>query len=212
MQAYLDDYAYLADALLELLQTRWRSSDLRFARELTDVVLSQFEDRERGGFFFTANDHEQLIHRSKSYSDDALPSGNGVVASVLCRMGCLLGETSYLDAAERALKAAWPSLLEFPQAHMSCLSALEDFTNTLQVLIIRGDAATTQRWARELGALYAPMRMVFAIPDQADDLPDSIKAKSGNGEPRVYVCTGMSCSVPMSDLAEVSRALKLMIA
>ena len=116
LPAYLDDYAFLVDALLELLQTRWRSSDLAFARELTDAVLSRFEDTAQGGFFFTAIDHEQLIHRSKSYSDDALPSGNGVFASVLCRLGVLLGDMTYLNAAERTLRAAWPSLLEYPQA------------------------------------------------------------------------------------------------
>src|SRR6202034_2938246 len=76
LPAYLDDYAFLADALLELLQTRWRSSDLQFARQLTEVLLSQFEDPQSGGFFFTAADHEQLLHRSKTYADDALPSGN----------------------------------------------------------------------------------------------------------------------------------------
>src|SRR5277367_4086092 len=70
LPAYLDDYAFLADALLELLQTRWRSSDLQFARQLTEVLLSQFEDPQNGGFFFTAADHEQLIHRSKTFSDD----------------------------------------------------------------------------------------------------------------------------------------------
>ncbi len=94
LPAYLDDYAFLADALLELLQTRWRSSDLDFAQQLADVLLAQFEDSQAGGFFFTAREHEPLIHRSKTYADDSLPSGNGVAASVLCRLGILLGETS----------------------------------------------------------------------------------------------------------------------
>ena len=58
LPAYLDDYAFLADALLELLQTRWRSSDLEFARQLAEVLLAQFEDADSGGFFFTAGDHE----------------------------------------------------------------------------------------------------------------------------------------------------------
>ncbi|HEY2145021.1 MAG TPA: thioredoxin domain-containing protein, partial [Steroidobacteraceae bacterium] len=61
LPAYLDDYAFLVDALLELLQTRWRSSDLAFARQLADVLLAQFENSDDGGFFFTAKDHEALI-------------------------------------------------------------------------------------------------------------------------------------------------------
>ena len=105
------------------------------------MLLSQFEDAGAGGFFFTAADHERLIHRSKTFSDDALPSGNGVAASVLCRLGYLLGELPYLDAAERTLRAGWPMLQQYPQAHMSMLNALEDFLAPPQILIIRGDAA-----------------------------------------------------------------------
>ena len=122
-------------------------SDLEFARQLTDVLLSQFEDADAGGFYFTAADHEQLIHRSKSFSDDSVPAGNGVAASVLCRLGYLLGELRYLDAAERTLRAGWSMLQQYPQAHMSMVNALEDFLGPMQIVIIRGDAAQLH-WAR----------------------------------------------------------------
>jgi uncharacterized protein YyaL (SSP411 family) len=72
LQAYLDDYAFLAEALLELLQTRWRSGDLEFARALVEVMLAKFEDPDAGGFYFTASDHERLIHRSKSFGDESV--------------------------------------------------------------------------------------------------------------------------------------------
>ena len=147
LSAYLDDYAFLADALLELLQSRWRSSDLQFAVALVEVLLAQFQDPD-GGFYFTAADHEKLIHRSKSFGDESLPSGNGVAASVLCRLGYLLGEPRYLEAAERTLMAASASLLEHPQSHMSLLNALEDFLASTQIVIIRGAADA----ARALGA------------------------------------------------------------
>ena len=67
---------------LRLLQTRWRADWLEFAVEIADALLERFEDRERGGFWFTAHDHEALMHRSKSFSDDSLPAGNGVAAHV----------------------------------------------------------------------------------------------------------------------------------
>jgi uncharacterized protein len=206
LPAYLDDYAFLADALLELLQTRWRSVDLEFACELMDVLLSQFEDPE-GGFFFTAKDHEQLIHRTKTYGDESVPSGNGAAASVLCRLGLLLGDMAYMDAAERTLKAAWSSLQEYPQAHMSLLNALEDFLAATQVLVIRGDADNAARWARELGALYAPTRMIFAIPSDAAGLPPALAEKRPQAQIAAYLCTGMSCSAPMADLQEVLREM-----
>ena len=77
LQAYLDDYAFLADALIELLQTRWRVRDLVFAQALVEVMMAFYADAESGGFFFTASDHERLIHRSKTFSDESIPSGNG---------------------------------------------------------------------------------------------------------------------------------------
>ncbi|MEP6545902.1 MAG: thioredoxin domain-containing protein [Gammaproteobacteria bacterium] len=211
LPAYLDDYAFLIDALLELLQTRWRSKDLEFAIRLTEVLLAQFEDHQSGGFFFTAADHEQLIHRSKTFSDDSMPSGNGVAASVLCRLGYLLGELRYLAAAERTLQAGWPLLQQYPQAHMSLLNALDDFLASTQILIIRGDAAGAARWSAEIGALYAPGRMIFAIPRDADGLPPALAAKSPVTGTVAYVCTGMTCSAPISDLGALARELALRI-
>jgi uncharacterized protein len=209
LPAYLDDYAFLADALLELLQTRWRSRDLQFAQQLTEVLLSQFEDPKAGGFFFTALDHEQLIHRSKTFSDDSLPSGNGVAASVLCRLGYLLGEIPYLDAGTRTLRAGWTMLQHYPQAHMSLLNALEDFLASTQILIIRGDSPQIEHWAAEMGALYAPTRMIFAIPRDAADLPPALEAKRATDSTVAYVCTGMTCSAPFTNLGEIARELTL---
>jgi uncharacterized protein YyaL (SSP411 family) len=207
LPAYLDDYAFLADALLELLQSRWRSTDLDFAQALVEVLLTRFEDTARGGFYFTASDHEQLIHRSKTFGDDSTPSGNGVAASVLCRMGYLLGEIRYLNAAERALKAAWTGMVEFPQAHMSMLNALEDFLTSTQILIIRGDAAESERWARSLGALYAPTRMIFAIPRDAAGLPNTLAEKRASPDTTAYLCTGMTCSAPLTNFGELAHKL-----
>jgi uncharacterized protein YyaL (SSP411 family) len=207
LPAYLDDYAFLADALLELLQTRWRSSDLRLARQLADVLLSQFEDPGGGGFFFTAKDHELLIHRSKTYADESVPSGNGVAAAVLCRLGFLLGELRYLDAAQRALQAAWGGLREYPQAHMGLINALEDLLAPAQILIIRGDEASTLRWSSELQALYAPTRMIFAIPSAAEGLPPALAAKRALDGTVAYLCTGMTCSAPMGNLREIAAEL-----
>jgi uncharacterized protein YyaL (SSP411 family) len=211
LAAYLDDYVFLADALLELLQTRWRGSDLEFARQLTDVVLSHFEDPKAGGFFFTAADHEQLIHRGKTYSDDSIPSGNGVAASVLSRLGYLLGEIPYLDAAERTLRAGWPMLQQYPQAHMSLVNALEDFLASTQIVILRGDAPEVARWSATLSSVYAPTRMIFAIPRDAAELPPALAAKQATAGTVAYVCAGMTCSAPISDLNEIARGLTLRV-
>jgi uncharacterized protein YyaL (SSP411 family) len=203
---YLDDYAFLVDALLELLQSRWRSGDLAFAQALVEVMLDKFQDPD-GGFFFTASDHERLFHRSKSWDDDSLPSGNGVAAQVLCRLGYLLGELRYIEAAERTLVAASAAMPPHPRSMMSLMNALDDFLTSTQIIIIRGAPADAERWAREVGAVYAPSRMIFAIPNDAADLPPALATKAGGPDTTAYVCTGMTCAAPVADLRTLAAAL-----
>ncbi len=160
----------LADAVLELQQVRFRGEELGFA-QLLEVVLAHFSDSAAGGFYFTSDDHETLIHRSKSFSDDATPAGNGIAACVLQRLGHLLGEPRYLAAAERTLRAAWPALLSHPHAHTTLLTALEELLHPPAVVIIRGAPALIEAWRTELAKLYAPGRLVLAIPADVPDLP-----------------------------------------
>jgi len=197
LNAYLDDYAFLLDALLELLQTRWRTDDLSFAIELADALLAQFEDTDQGGFWFTAHDHEQLIQRIKTYADDALPNGNGVAAFALQRLGYLLGETRYLDAAERALKNAWAGINQSPMAHCAMLKALEEYLDAPQTVIIRGAERALAKLQGELGHRYQPRRQVFFIPDTIPDLPDMLAAKTPQQQVVAYRCKGMSCAPPV---------------
>jgi uncharacterized protein len=205
LNAYLDDYAFLADALLELLQARWRDRDLEFARSLAEAILERFADSQGGGFYFTASDHERLIHRSKSFSDESIPAGNAVAAGVLCRLGFLLGVPRYRAAAERALRAGFPAMREYPEGHMSLSAVLEDYLKPLEILILRGPEAP--RWQHALVSRYAPSRMVFAIPNDTPELPASIAAKRPQGQAVAYLCSGTSCSAPFTRLEELERAL-----
>ena len=205
LNAYLDDYAYLANALIEMLQVRWREDDVRWLREVLDAMLQHFEDRELGGFFFTSDDHETLIHRSKSFSDDAIPAGNGIAAGVLIRAGYLLGETRWLEAAERTLRAAWPAMNRYPHGHMSLLEALDEYLNPPEIVIVREHSAERGSWQRELGRLYAPRRLVFTIPADAQGLDPALADKKAGPATRAYVCRGSSCSPPVESLPDLVR-------
>jgi uncharacterized protein YyaL (SSP411 family) len=204
LNAYLDDYAYLANALLEMLQLRWRNDDAAWLREILDAMLKHFEDAELGGFFFTSDDHETLIHRSKSFSDDAIPAGNGIAARALIRAGYLLGETRWLEAGERTLRAGWLAINRFPHGHMSLLEALAEYLDPPEIVIIR-ETADPGAWQRELGRLYAPHRMVFSVPANLDGLDPAIADKKGGGANRAYVCRGSTCSAPVESLADLIR-------
>jgi uncharacterized protein YyaL (SSP411 family) len=204
LNAYLDDHAYLANALLEMLQLRWRNEDAAWLREILDTMLEHFEDAELGGFFFTSDDHETLIHRSKTFSDDAIPAGNGIAARVLIRAGYLLGETRWLTAAERTLRAAWLALNRFPHGHMSLLEALAEYLNPPEIVIIR-ETADAGGWQRELGKLYAPHRLVFSIPAALTELDVAIAEKKAGSASRAYICRGSTCSAPVESLADLIR-------
>jgi uncharacterized protein YyaL (SSP411 family) len=207
LPAYLDDYVFLAEAILELATVRFDAEELRFGAELLDVVLENFADRERGGFYFTAAGHEALIARPKSFGDEALPAGNGIAAVVLQRYGFLLGETRYLDAAEATLRAAWAPLQEYPPGHASLLQALEEMLQPPVIVILRGPAELIEGWRRELAPMYAPRRIVLAIPADCAGLPPAIAAKPPLAGGVAYVCRGSQCSAPLTSLAELAAAL-----
>ena len=209
LNAYLDDYAFLADAILELQQTRFRADELQFARALLEVVLAHFTDDAAGGFFFTSDDHEALMHRSKSFGDDATPAGNGIAVFVLQRMGYLLGETRYLDAAERTLRAAWAAMEKHPHAHTSLLTALEEHLHPPETIILRGEASQIDGWRRDLAKLYAPRRMIFAVPTDTVGLPEALADKAPRGSAVAYVCQGSTCSAPIEGLSELVDRLRL---
>jgi uncharacterized protein YyaL (SSP411 family) len=207
LAAYLDDYAFLAAAILELQAVRFRADELGFAVALAEALLAQFEDAEAGGFHFTATDHERLICRPKIIGDDALPAGNAVATAVLLRLGYLLGEPRYLAAAERALRAAWAALLKYPTAHAATLQALEEYLAPPEIVILRGPDALIEFWRRELAAVYAPHRLVLAIPENATGLPAALASKPPRSAGVAYVCRGSSCTEPLDDFTALAREL-----
>ena len=201
--AYLDDYAFLADGLLELLQVRWRSEDLALACELADVMLARFAD-PRGGFYFTADDHEALIHRPKALADEATPSGNGVAVRVLVCLGSLLGETRYLAAARRTLAAAWPMLERLPEAHGTLLHNLELTLDEPETIIIRAHSMDEIReWKDRVDAGFNPRRLSFGIPAHVTDLPGALAERAPRDDVVAYVCHGTHCLAPITRVEQL---------
>ena len=207
LNAYLDDYAFLLDALLELMQTGFREEDLQFARELAEILLGQFEDRETGGFFFVSHDHEKLIHRAKPGHDNATPSGNGIAAFALQRLGHLIGETRYLAAAERALKLYYPALERQPSGFVSLATALDEFLAPPQVVVLRGETAASAEWQRALATQYRPDTLVLALPSSLAGLPPVLDKAVPAAGVNAWVCRGVTCLPPINDLAELERVV-----
>jgi uncharacterized protein YyaL (SSP411 family) len=207
LDAYLDDYANLMDALLELLQVRWGREDLALAVDLAAVLLQDFADPEEGGFYFTAHGHQDLIHRPKPLGDESVPSGNGIAAWVLQRLGHLLGEPRYLAAADGTLRLAAESMRHIPYAHATLLAALDEYLHPPETLIIRGEKQDLAVWQRVAQAGYRPRRLVLAIPAGEAGLPGALAGMVPGPRVRAYCCAGTQCSTPIEDLTALQREL-----
>jgi uncharacterized protein YyaL (SSP411 family) len=195
---YLDDHAFMLDALLYLLQARWNKQHLDLAIHLADLLLDHFHDEESGGFYFTADDHESLMHRSKPLADEAMPSGNGIAAFALQRLGYLLGKSRYLKAAEGALRYAWQAMIEYPQGHVSLITALEEYLKPPEIVIIRGQTEEINHSRNMAAKIYAPRRLIFAIGADTKDLPGELAERRAiDGQTIIYHCSGSHCSLPI---------------
>jgi len=208
LAAYLDDYAYLMAALIELLQSEFSLQDLEFAEQLAEVLLAQFEDAEGGGFFFTARDHEALIHRPKPGYDNATPSGNAVAAWGLGRLAGLTGEQRYAAAAERTLELFYPMMRDSPAGYGAMTIALDEHLQPPGVLVLRGKPEPLAGWQAELAREFLPDTTVLAIADSMSGLPPALD-KPARPEPvNGWLCRGVNCLLPISDLVDLRKTLR----
>jgi hypothetical protein len=208
LAAYLDDYAFLINALLELAQADFAAADLEFAEDLAEVLLEQFEDAAAGGFFFTAREHEKLLHRPKPWHDAAMPSGNGAAAFALNRLAALTGEDRYRRAAERTLELLHPLMRAQPAGFGQLALALEDLLAPPATLVLRGPGEGPRRWAAELAREHLPDTLVLAIPDGMAGLPPALDKPLRPEPVNGWLCRGVTCLSPIADLEALRRACK----
>ncbi len=212
---FLDDHAFLLDALVESLQDRWNDEDLAWAMALADALLEKFLDKENGGFFFSAAEHATPLQNPKGFMDEALPNGNGTAARALLRLGHLLGETRWLDAAQRTLRAAGSALRQYPDACAAMLRALHEFDSPRTQVVIRCNEAEQATWRAALDDALQTQRIdreridVFIIPSDAKSLPGLLAQRKPLKGGVAYVCSGMSCLAPIDSPHALSGALRL---
>jgi uncharacterized protein YyaL (SSP411 family) len=207
LNAYLDDHAFLLAALLEVMQVRFRSEDFEWAHALADALLDRFEDRERGGFFFTSHDHERLFHRTKPGHDNATPSGNGVAAMALVAFGHLAGEPRYVDAAQRAVDLFASTIADSPGGHSTLLEAAAALEAPPTSVLLVGDAQLCADWHRALARRYRPGTLVLDLSTQ-DDVPRALlKGAVPAQGAAAFICQGTTCLPAVSTLDAIVATL-----
>jgi len=208
---YLDDYAFLLQGLASLLAYEWDDATASFSRELCETVLAQFEDSERGGFFFTSHDHEKLLYRPKPTLDDAMPPGNGVLAEALLILGHLFAEPRYLTAAERTLACPRAQMEQLPAGHCSMLHALEMVASPPDTIVLRGPVELVSEWRDAISEGYKPWQRVYSIPYEGIRSVPAYLPRMVPIESRqvviAYVCRGLQCGLPITDLDTLKKAI-----
>jgi uncharacterized protein len=214
LPAYLEDHAYVVDALLTLYES---SFDVRWfdaARETADSMISHFADDERGGFFTTAHDHERLIARRKDVEDHPIPSGNSAAALALLRLAALTGEREYERRAISVFRLLHRAAARHPQAMAHLLRAMDfHFAAVKEVALVAPEASDGDA-ARALDGLAAVVRsrrrphLVLAGGPEGTERPPLMLTRTAvDGRAAAYVCEDFACRRPVTDPHELEAAL-----
>jgi uncharacterized protein YyaL (SSP411 family) len=201
LDAYLEDHAFLLEALLTLYEATFDPRWFAEARALADEILDRFGDSERGGFFSTATDHEELIARRKQLEDSPIPSGGSAAAFGLLRLARLTGEAHYEDAALGQLRLLHTIATQHPQAFGHLLSAIDFALADVREVALVGD---------ERGPLEQVVRAQFrphlVLAGGADGVPLLEGREPVGGRAAAYVCERFACLRPVTEPDEL-RAL-----
>jgi uncharacterized protein YyaL (SSP411 family) len=207
LNAYLDDHAFLLAALVDLMQARFRREDYDWACALADALLSRFEDRDRGGFFFTSHDHEKLFHRTKPGHDNATPSGNGIAAQALVALGHLASEPRYVEAAQRAVDLFASDVARAPAGRATLLEAAAMLDAPPALVVLVGEPETCAAWHREIAGRYRPSTITVDLSRVADAPAPLVKGDPPGTGAAAFVCHGAVCLPAIASLAEAVAAI-----
>ncbi len=211
LNGYLDDYAFFVAALLDVFEAVQDRTHLDQAVLLTDAMIRHFWDAQAGGFFFTSDDHEALIVRSKPAFDGSIPSGNSVALRNLLRLYHYTGQSTYLDRAEATLRLFAGPMRAQPFAFANTLCAVDFYTQRpyeIVAIATPNDAGTIL--LEQIRRMYLPNRTLMIVdPSQQEHLPAAVKDKGQiDGNTTVYVCRNMTCSPPATTWLELEPLLR----
>ncbi len=213
LAAYLEDYAYLSEALITLYEVGGDVRHLRAAERLLGVVLAQFADLDSGAFYHTAKDHERLIVRYREGSDGATPSANAVAALALARISYHLDREDLRDAARQAIEAYGQMIVQHPRAFAKSLHVVDFLLDGPVELALVGvpDSPDTKGLYRAVAAHYLPNRIQAQGDPRAPESWAGLQLLAGktlvDGHAALYVCRNFACERPIIHPTEVSAAV-----
>jgi uncharacterized protein YyaL (SSP411 family) len=212
LNAYLEDHAYLLEALLTLYEATFDVRWFDAARETADQMIDLYLDEERGGFFTTSRDHEELIARRKDVDDHPIPSGNSAAAYGLLRLAALTGDRDYEQHAVGVLRLLHRAAVRHPQALAHLLRAVDFHVSPVRevALVAPHNGATAESLGDLAGVVRSTFRphLVLAGGEEGTQRPElMLERHSVEGRPAAYVCENFACRAPVTEPAELDAAL-----
>ena len=204
LNGYIEDYANVADALVELYQATGKIDYIVEAKRLADAMITEFWDDESGGFFFTSNDHEELIVRNKDFYDNATPSGNSVAADVLLKLAKFTGDERSERFAIATLRLAASQISRHPQGFGRALSALEFHLGETKEVVVVGEKGNELE--REIQGKFLPDAVVVLSSEpetHAATIPLLKDRGMIDGKATAYVCENFVCQRPVTSIDDL---------
>ncbi|MDP8242718.1 MAG: thioredoxin domain-containing protein [Candidatus Hinthialibacter antarcticus] len=210
---FLSDYSYLINGLIDVYEATRNPKRLAQAIELMKVMDEQFWDAEHGAYFFTGNDHEALIARTKDPMDNAVPSGNSMAVLSLIRLGAMTGDATLREKAQTSLQVFVDGIRQYPSAYSQMMSGLDLLISQPQeVVLAAGSSEELDAFQRALFSRFLPNKVVlYSYPQTQDALKALSPMTEGKGPlggaPAAYVCRDFTCELPVKDAESLVQQL-----
>ncbi|MEN9577882.1 MAG: hypothetical protein RJA70_891 [Pseudomonadota bacterium] len=202
--AYLEDYAFLSDALIDLYEASGQAAHLSRAKHLAEVLLRDFSDETSGAFFATSATSEELVVRTRDGNDGALPNAGAIAARALWRLSLHTGEASLAETARSALRAYGQRIERMPRAYMTALNVVDQMLHGAVELVFAGGFDACHALRRAVASEYLPQRVISFGPDH----PLAKGKPSVQASPTLYICRNQTCEAPLTDPASVPARLR----
>jgi len=210
LNAYLDDYAYLANGVLDLFEITGERKYLTFAYDLSNYMVNHFWDDSSNSFFFTSDTHEKLIIRPKSNYDLSMPSGNSVASNVLLRLYHILQDKNFLEISTKILENQGPLAAENPFAFGYLLNVLYLYTQTPTEITILNDK--NSELITQLNRKFIPESIMVLLKNDKELKELSNYSffsgkKFESSQTSVFVCKNFTCSLPLLNFEDIENEL-----
>jgi uncharacterized protein YyaL (SSP411 family) len=206
ISGFLDDYSFMAWGLLELYESTFQPKYLEKALELTEAMISQFMDNNKGGFFFSGSLNEDLLVRKKDAYDGAIPSGNSVAMLVLTKLSRITGVSKYEEFAINTIKAFSHTIERVPTGFSMMLAAFEYQLGKSYEIIIAGELSRedTEDLIEKLRMVYQPNKIVLVRTEDTKEKLNQIAPYTKfydivDGKAAAHVCVNYNCKLPTTD-------------